>query len=56
MIRKPTDLSQVKLYSGFEVAFVKGVEIMDGSIGKTNLVFDFPLPSLFFDLITSSIQ
>ena len=48
MIRKPTDLSQVKLYSGFEVAFVKGVEIMDGSIGKGYLIFGFPQPSIFF--------
>ena len=48
MIRKPTDLSQVKLYSGLEGAFVKGVEIMDGSIGEGYLIFDFPQPSLFF--------
>ena len=48
MIRKPTDLSQVKLYSGLEGAFVKGVEIMNGSIGKTNLVFHLPEPYLFF--------
>jgi len=33
MIRKPTVLSQVELYSGLEGAFVKGVEIMDDSIG-----------------------
>ena len=48
MIRKPTDLSQVKLYSGLEGAIVKGVEIMDGSICEGYLIFDFPLPSLFF--------
>jgi len=48
MVRKLTVLSQVKLYSSLEVAIVKGGEIMDSSISKTNLVFDFPLPSLFF--------
>ena len=48
MIRKPTVLSQVKLYSGSEGAIIKGGEIVDSGIGKNNLVFDFPLPSLFF--------
>ena len=51
MIRKPTDLSQVSLYSGLEGAIVKGVEIMDGSIGEANLIFDFPLPYLFFCIL-----
>jgi len=48
MIRKPTDLSQVKLYSGLEGVIIKGIEIMDGSIGEGYLIFDFPQPSLFF--------
>jgi hypothetical protein len=47
MIRKPTDLSQVKLYSGLEGAFVKGVEIINSSIGEGYLIFGFPQPSLF---------
>ena len=48
MIRKPTDLSQVSLYSGLEGAIVKGGEIMNSSIGEGYLIFDFPLPSFFF--------
>jgi len=45
MIRKPTVLSQVKLYSGLEGAFVKGVEIMDGSICES-LEFYFLLQAI----------
>jgi len=46
MIRKPTVLSQVNLYSGLERAIVKGSEIMDSSIGEAKPIFDFPLPYL----------
>ena len=49
MIRKPTVLSQVNLYSGLEGAIVKGGEIMDSSIGEGYLIFGFPQPSLFLD-------
>ena len=56
MFRKPTVLSQVKLYSGLEGAIVKEGEIMNSSIGEGYLIFDFPQPSLFSSLITLSIQ
>ena len=55
MIKKPTDLSQVSLYSGLEGAIVKGVEIINSSIGESYLTYAVPLPSLFYIEVPSDL-
>ena len=48
MIRKPTVLSQAKIYSGLKGAIVKEGEIMNSSVDEGYLIFDCPQPSFFF--------